>query len=122
MQARLRAGGGFVIRPSGETQVWLICRAVDLRKGFNGLAAQVQHVLRADPYCGHLFVFRGKRGDHLKVLYWDGTGLCLFAKKLEQGRFVWPPQIDERTRLTPGQLELLIEGMDYRRTVPDGLD
>ena len=99
------------------TQVWLACRPLDMRKGFNGLAAQVTEVLRADPFSGHLFVFRGKRGDYIKVLYWDGSGLCLFAKRLEKGRFVWPPIIDERLQLTPGQLSLLIEGMDWRRTV-----
>jgi transposase len=71
----------------------------------------------ADPFCGHLFVFRGKRGDYIKVLYWDGSGLCLFAKRLEKSRFVWPPIIDERLRLTAAQLQLLIEGMDWRRTV-----
>jgi len=103
---------------SHGTQVWLSCRPTDMRKGFDGLAAQVKEVLRADPFSGHLFVFRGKRGDYVKALYWDGTGLCLFAKRLEKGRFVWPPVIDERLRLTPSQLSLLIEGMDWRRTVP----
>jgi len=98
-------------------QVWLACRPTDMRKGFNGLAAQVKEVLHADPFSGHLFVFRGRRGDYLKVLHWDGTGLCLFAKRLEKGRFVWPPIINERLCLTRGQLDLLIEGMDWRRTV-----
>ncbi len=103
---------------SPGTQVWLSCRPVDMRKGFNGLASLVVDVLRDDPYCGHVFVFRGKRGDYLKALYWDQTGTCLFAKKLEKGKFVWPPVIDERTRLTTGQLALLIEGMDWKRTLP----
>jgi transposase len=104
------------------TQVWVACRPTDMRKGFNGLAALVMEVLREDPYCGHVFVFRGKRADYVKALYWDETGLCLFAKRLEKGRFVWPPVIDERTRLTMGQLQLLIEGMDWRRTVPMELE
>lgn len=99
------------------TKVYLACQPVDMRKGFNGLAAQVSTVIRMDPYCGHVFVFRGKRGDYVKVLYWDGSGLCLYAKRLEKGRFVWPPIIDERLHLTPAQLALLIEGMDWRRTV-----
>jgi transposase len=99
------------------TQVWLACRPTDMRKGFDGLAAQVTEVLRADPFSGHLFVFRGKRGDYVKILYWDGSGLCLFTKRLENGRFAWPPVIDERLRLTPAQLALLIEGIDWRRTV-----
>jgi len=99
------------------TQVWLSCRPTDMRKGFDGLAAEVKKVLLADPFTGHLFVFRGKRGDRIKILCWDGTGLCLFAKRLEKGRFVWPPIINERLHLTAGQLKLLIEGMDWRRTV-----
>jgi transposase len=99
------------------THVWLACQPTDLRKGFNGLAARVSEVLRGDPFSGHLFVFRGKRGDYLKALHWDGSGLCLFAKRLEKGRFVWPPVVDERLRLTTGQLALLIEGIDWRRTV-----
>jgi transposase len=102
------------------TKVFLSCAPVDMRKGFNGLAAQVATVIKMDPFCGHLFVFRGKRGDYVKVLYWDGSGLCLYAKRLEKGRFVWPPIVDERLRLTPAQLALLIEGIDWRRTVaPD---
>src|SRR5271166_445616 len=60
----------------------------------------VRNVLLADPFSGHLFVFRGKRGDYVKILHWDGSGLCLFAKRLERGRFVWPPVIDDRLRLT----------------------
>jgi transposase len=107
--------------PTG-TQVWLSCRPTAMRKGFDGLAAQIKHVLLAEPFCGHVFVFRGKRGDYIKALYWDGSDLCLFAKRLEKGRFVWPPVIDERLRLTPGQLDLLIEGMDWRRTVPIELE
>jgi transposase len=77
----------------------------------------VANVLQADPFSGHLFVFRGKRGDYLKLVYWDGSGLCLFAKRLEKGRFVWPPIVDGRMRLTPAQMALLIEGIDWRRTV-----
>ena len=84
------------------TQVWLACRPTDMRKGIDGLVAQVKNVLAVDPFSGHLFVFRGKRGDYLKILYWDGSGLCLFAKRLERSRFVWPPVIDERLHLTRG--------------------
>lgn len=106
-----------MISLSSGTKVYLACRPVDMRKGFNGLAAEVSEVIRMDPYAGHVFVFRGKRGDYVKMLHWDGSGLCLYAKRLESGRFVWPPQIDERMSLTPAQLALLIEGMDWRRTV-----
>ena len=61
------------------TKVYLACRPVDLRNGFDGLAAKAQQMIGADPFSGHLFIFRGKRGDYLKGLYWDGSGLCLFA-------------------------------------------
>jgi transposase len=99
------------------TRVYLACRPTDMRKGFDGLAAQVTTVLEADPFSGHVFVFRSKRGDYVKILHWDGSGLCLFAKRLEYGRFAWPPVIDESYQMSPAQLALLIEGMDWRRTV-----
>ncbi|MBA4062573.1 MAG: hypothetical protein C0501_02480 [Isosphaera sp.] len=63
------------------TQVWLACRPTDMRKGFDSLATHVKEVLRADPFSGHLFMFRGKRGDYLKLLYWDGSGLCLLPSQ-----------------------------------------
>jgi transposase len=106
-----------VISLAAGTKVFVACRPVDLRNGFDGLAAKVQQTIGADPFSGHLFIFRGKRGDYLKGLYWDGTGLCLFAKRLEKGRFVWPPIVDGAMTLTPAQLALLIEAMDWRRTV-----
>jgi transposase len=99
------------------TRIFVACRPVDMRKGFNSLSALIAHELRHDPYGGHLFVFRGKRGDHLKILYWDGSGLCLFAKRLEQGSFAWPPVIDGSMSLSQGQLTMLLEGIDWRRTV-----
>ena len=97
-----------------------LCRALHNGNGFDGLCAKVKEVAAADPFSGHLFLFRGKRGDYLKALYWDGSGLVLIAKRLERGRFVWPPMVDGALVLTPAQLSLLIEGMDWRRTVmPD---
>ena len=76
------------------TKVFLACRPIDLRNGFDGLAAKAQQMIGADPFSGHLFLFRGKRGDYFKALYWDGSGLWLIAKRLEKGRFVWPPIVD----------------------------
>lgn len=105
--------GGVLAR---GTKVYLSCAATDMRKGFSGLSALVVDVVKMDPYSGHLFVFRGRRGDYLKVLYWDGSGISLFAKRLEHGKFVWPPMIGETLHLTAAQLALLIEGMDWRRT------
>jgi transposase len=87
------AGGGprssMITVPAG-VWVYLALGATDMRKGFDGLSLRAQEVLREDPFSGHLFVFRGKRGDLIKVLYWDGQGLCMFAKRLERGRFIWP--------------------------------
>ena len=73
-----------------ETRVWLASGATDMRRGFDGLALVVQGVLKRDPHCGHLFVFRGKGGGLIKVLWHDGQGMCLLAKRLDRGRFVWP--------------------------------
>jgi transposase len=72
------------------TKVFLACQPIDLRAGFDGLAAKVQQIIGADPFSGHVFIFRSKRGHYLKGLYWDGSGLCLFAKRLERDKFVWP--------------------------------
>jgi len=104
-----------VISLAPGTKVFLACRPVDLRNGFDGLAAKAQQIIGADPFSGHLFLYRGKRGDYLKALYWDGSGLCLFAKRLEKGRFVWPPIVDGAMTLTAAQLALLIEAMDWER-------
>lgn len=99
--------------PAG-TRVWLAAGATDMRRGFDGLARQVQQVLGQNPFGGHLFVFRGRRGDLVKVLFWDGQGMCLFAKRLERGRFVWPQAKDGVVTLTPAQLSMLLEGIDWR--------
>jgi transposase len=96
------------------TRVWLAPGATDMRKGFDGLAMLIQQVLRRDPFSGHVFAFRGRRGDLIKVLWWSGDGLCLFAKRLERGRFVWPRTDQELAVLTPAQLSMLLEGIDWR--------
>lgn len=106
-----------MIQVAAGTRVYLACRPVSMRYGFDGLAAQVAPILGADPFSGHVFIFRGKRADYLKILYYDGSGLCLFAKRLERGRFVWPPIVDGGMVLTPAQMALLIEAIDWRRTV-----
>ena len=99
------------------TKVFLACRPIDLRAGFNGLAAKVQQVIGQDPLAAVCIFFRSKRGDYFKALYWDGTGLWLLAKKLETGRFVWPPIVDGAMTLTPAQMAVLVEAMDWRRTL-----
>jgi transposase len=110
-----------MIQVAPGTKVHLACRPVSMRSGFDGLAAKVASVLDCDPFSGHLFCFRSKRGDYFKILYWDGSGLCLFAKRLERGRFVWPPIVDSGLILTPAQLALLLEAIDWRRTVASAL-
>ena len=99
--------------PSG-TQVWIAAGVTDMRKGFDGLAAIVQTTLAKDPFSGHVFVFRGKRGDLLKLLWWSGDGLCLFAKRLERGRFIWPQAETGSAHLSGAQLSMLLEGIDWR--------
>lgn len=99
--------------PAG-TRVWLAAGVTDMRRGFDGLAALVQTQLAAQPFSGHVFVFRGRRGDLLKLLWWDGQGLCLFAKRLERGHFVWPSASTGAVALTPAQLAMLLEGIDWR--------
>lgn len=97
-----------------STRVWLGAGVTDLRKGFAGLAALAEGVLALDPYSGHLFVFRGRRGDLIKVIWWDGQGACLFAKRLERGRFVWPSPADGKISVSAAQLAMLLEGIDWR--------
>jgi transposase len=99
----------------GGARIWLAAGVTDMRKGFDGLAALVQTRLAEDPFCGHVFVFRGRRGDRVKLLWWSGDGLCLFAKRLERGRFVWPQATNGVVSLTHAQLSMLLEGIDWRR-------
>jgi transposase len=99
--------------PAG-VRIYLAMGPTDMRKGFDGLSMLAQEVLKQEPFSGHLFVFRGKRGDLVKVLYWDGQGFCLFAKRLEKGRFVWPITKQGSVTLTPAQLSMLLEGIDWR--------
>lgn len=100
--------------PTG-TQIWLAAGVTDMRRGMDGLSAMVQTVLQEDPFSGHVFAFRGRRGDLLKVLWWSGDGLCLFVKRLERGKFVWPQATSGSVHLSPAQLSMLLEGIDWRR-------
>jgi transposase len=99
--------------PAG-VRVWLAAGHTDMRKGFDGLALLVQEKLKRDPHGGQLFVFRGKRGDLIKLIWHDGQGLCLFAKRLERGRFIWPTTQGEAVTITAAQLGYLLEGIDWR--------
>lgn len=99
--------------PSG-VRVWLAADRTDMRKGFRGLSLIVHEKLRLDPHDGHLFVFCARRGDLIKVLWHDGQGACLFAKRLERGRFLWPSPAEGRVAITSAQLGYLLEGIDWR--------
>ncbi|WP_035681939.1 IS66 family insertion sequence element accessory protein TnpB [Azospirillum brasilense] len=99
--------------PSG-VRVWLASGHTDMRKGWASLALLVQERLAQDPHSGHLFLFRGRRGDKIKILYYDTNGLCLFAKRLQRGRFVWPVSREGVVTLTPAELAMLVEGLDWR--------
>jgi transposase len=90
-------------------------KPVDFRKGAEGLAALVRETMMADPFCGAVYVFRAKRADRIKLIFWDGTGLVLYAKRLEDGEFRWPKVQDGVMRLTAAQLAALLEGLDWRR-------
>lgn len=104
-----------MIIPPGPVRVLVATKPVDFRKGMDGLAAFVQEHLKADPFSGIVYVFRAKRTDRIKLLMWDGTGIVLVTKRLEQGKFRWPRIEDGVMRLTPGQLTALIEGLDWTR-------
>ncbi len=99
---------------SPGVRVWLATGPTDMRKGFPGLSLAVQGILKNDPYSGHLFCFRGRSGGLIKVIWHDGQGACLFTKKLERGRFIWPSLADGMVVITPAQLAYLLEGIDWR--------
>ena len=103
----------MIALPAG-VRVWLATGHTDMRKGMNGLALQVQQGLLRDPHAGDLYVFRGKRGDLLKILWHDGLGMSLYAKRLERGRFLWPSPADGVVAITASQLAYMLDGIDWR--------
>ena len=107
-----------MIVPANNVQVLVATKPVDFRRGADSLAALVQESLAADPFCGTIYVFRAKRANRVKVLWWDGTGICLLAKRLEEGHFQWPRIADGVMRLSAAQLSALLEGLDFSRVYP----
>ncbi len=99
--------------PSG-VRVWLAAGHTDMRRGMNSLALQVQQTLGRDPFAGDLYVFRGPRGDLLKIVWHDGIGMSLYAKRLERGRFIWPSQVDGSVAISGSQLAYMLDGIDWR--------
>ena len=104
-----------MIVPGAAPRIVLATRPVDFRKGHDALLALVEHELGLDPFSGVVVVFRPKRADRIKILWWDGTGLVLASKRLEQGRFAWPSVHDGVVRLSRAQFSALFEGLDWRR-------
>jgi transposase len=104
-----------VIVASGGVRVLVATRPVDFRKGMEGLAALVREAMGADPFSGAVYVFRARRADRVKLIFWDGTGMVLVSKRLEDGRFRWPGVQDAILRLSAAELGALLEGLDWRR-------
>ena len=107
-----------MITPGAEKRVLVATKPVDFRKQADGLAAIVQAALGADPFCGAVYVFRSKRMDRIKLLWWDGTGICLMTKRLESGRFRWPAIEDGLMKLSAAQLCVLLDGLEWSRVEP----
>ena len=103
-----------MITPPSGVRVWLAAGVTDMRRGMNGLALQVQQGLHRDPHAGDLYVFRGRRGDLLKVLWHDGLGMSLYAKRLERGRFIWPTPTQGVVSVSAAQLGYMLDGIDWR--------
>ena len=103
-----------MIGPPTGTRIWLVAGFSDLRRGVDGLSAQVQTRLNANPFSGEIYIFRGKRGDRIKVLWYSQDGLCLFYKRLSAGKFVWPQAVSGTVSLSAAQLSMLLEGIDWR--------
>ena len=103
-----------MIGPRSGTRVWLAAGVTDMRCGIDSLAAKVQMALTEDPFSGHEFAFRGRRGDLVKLLWSDGDGMCMLTKRLERGRFVWPQADSRSVSLSTVQLSMLPEGIDWR--------
>ncbi len=104
-----------MIGPTGAVRIMMATQPVDFRKGADGLAALVRETMGADPFSGAVYVFRAKRADRVKLVFWDGTGVVLVAKRLEEGQFRWPKVQDGVMRLTAAELSALLEGLDWKR-------
>ena len=104
-----------MILPSNQLRIIVATKPVDFRKGHDGLAALVHNELRKAPFDGAMFVFRSKRADRLKLLFWDGTGLVMAYKRLEEHTFTWPAISDGVMTLNHAQFEALFAGLDWRK-------
>lgn len=107
-----------MIFPANRVRIFVATRPVDFRKGHDGLVAVVRNELRKDPFTGAVFVFRARRADRAKIVYWDGSGLVMVYKRLEKHRFAWPPIRDGVMKLSHAQFEALFSGLDWRKIYP----
>jgi transposase len=97
-----------------SVKVWIATGHTDMRRGMQGLALQVQEQLKRDPHAGDLYIFRGRRGDLAKILWHDGVGLSLYAKRLDRGKFIWPSAAAGAVSISAGQMAYMLEGIDWR--------
>ena len=104
-----------MLGPPHGARIWIVAGLTDLRRGFDGLSTLVQTALSANPFSGELYIFRGRRGDRIKVLWYSQDGLCLFCKRLSNGKFVWPQAMSGTVCLSAAQLSMLLEGIDWRQ-------
>jgi transposase len=107
----------MMIPIASNVRVWLAVGQTDMRCGMNSLALRVQQTFRRDPHAGDLFVFRGRRGDQIKMIWHDGLGMSLYAKRLERGRFVWPPAVGGVVAISQAQLSYMLSGIDWRNPI-----
>ncbi len=104
-----------MIFPSNRVRIMVATKPIDFRKGHDGLAALIKNELHRDPFTGTIFVFRARRADRLKLLYWDGSGIVMAYKRLEEHVFVWPTVKDGVMTFNHAQFEALFAGLDWRR-------
>lgn len=102
----------MIFLPPG-TRIWLVAGIADMRKSFNGLGELVQHAPDEYPFSGHLFIFRGRKGDTVKILWADTDGLCLFTKRLEEDQFIWPAVRDGKVAITCSQLAMFLDKLEW---------
>ena len=103
-----------MIPVGSDVRVWLALGRTDMRRGMVGLALQVHETLGRDPYQGDLFIFRGRSGSLIKVIWHDGVGMSLYAKRLERGKFIWPSAVDGTVAISAAQMAYMLEGIDWR--------
>ena len=113
-QSQADASATLMFFPEGQVRVYLYGMPCDMRKSFNGLIALAKNVMGKDPLSGHLFVFVNRRGNYLKVLYWDRSGFCIWSKKLEQGNFISNWRNERNREMDYTQLKLLLEGIEKK--------